>query len=219
LKFSASFHLGLIICHQFKTLGKEKMNTNTMVKVWDIFVRTFHWSLVLTFFTAYITEDDFLTLHTYAGYTVLGLVLIRLIWGIVGTRYARFSNFVTSPGMAWQYVKDTLHLRAKRYLGHNPAAGAMIVLLLVSLLMTTLSGIATYGAVESAGPLGNWLGNIGEGGENMLEEVHEFFANFTVLLVVIHVGGVVIESLLHRENLVRSMLHGYKTTTHGQPGK
>ncbi len=186
------------------------MNTNTKVKVWDPLVRVFHWTLVVAFFTAYITEDDFLTVHTYAGYTVLGLILLRIIWGVIGTRHARFRNFVTSPRVAWQYLKDTLFLRAKRYLGHNPAAGAMIVLLLVSLLITTLSGLATYGAVESAGPLGNWLGNIGETGEDMLEEVHEFFANFTVLLVIIHVGGVIIESLVHRENLVRSMLNGYK---------
>jgi cytochrome b len=150
---------------------------------------------------------------------VLGLILFRIIWGIIGTRHARFSSFVTSPGTAWQYIKDTLKLRAKRYLGHNPAGGAMIILLLVSLLITTLSGMATYGAVESAGPLGNWLGNIGESGEDMLEEVHEFFANFTVMLVAIHVGGVIIESLLHRENLVRSMLHGYKTANPKQSGE
>jgi len=189
------------------------MSTNTMIKVWDPLVRIFHWSLVLAFFTAYLTEDDFLTLHTYAGYTVLGLILFRIIWGIIGSRHARFSNFVTSPGLAWQYVKDTLQLNAKRYLGHNPAAGAMIVLLLVSLLLTTLTGIATYGAVESAGPLGNWLGNIGEHGEDLLEEFHEFFANFSIMLVAFHVIGVIVESLVHRENLVKSMLHGYKAAS------
>jgi cytochrome b len=195
------------------------MNTNTKVKVWDPLVRVFHWTLVVAFFTAYITEDDFLSVHTYAGYTVLGLILLRIIWGIIGTRYARFSSFVTSPRVACQYLKDTLFLRAKRYLGHNPAAGAMIVLLLVSLLVTTICGLATYGAIESAGPLGNWLGNIGETGEDILEEVHEFFANFTVLLVVIHVGGVIIESLVHRENLVRSMLNGYKKADLDQSGQ
>lgn len=195
------------------------MNTNTKVKVWDPLVRVFHWTLVVAFFTAYISEDDFLSVHTYAGYTVLGLILLRIIWGIIGTRHARFSNFVTSPRIAWQYLKDTLLLRAKHYLGHNPAAGAMIVLLLVSLLVTTLSGLATYGAIESAGPLGNWLGNIGETGEDILEEVHEFFASFTVLLVVIHVGGVIIESLVHRENLVRSMLNGYKNADSDQSDK
>ena len=193
------------------------MTAKKMVKVWDPLVRVFHWSLVLLFFTAYFTEDNFLTLHTYAGYSVLGLVLFRIVWGMIGSRHARFSDFVTSPGIAWRYLKDALRFRARRYLGHNPAGGVMIVLLLLSLLITTLSGIATYGAVESAGPLGNWLGNIGERGEEILEEVHEFFADFTVLLIVIHVSGVVFDSILHRDNLVKSMLHGNKTANLNQP--
>jgi cytochrome b len=186
------------------------MKSQAMVKVWDPFVRAFHWILVIAFFTAYLTEDDFLTLHVYAGYTVIGLVLLRLLWGLVGTRYARFSNFVTQPRVAWQYLKDTLLLRAKRYLGHNPAGGLMIVLLLLSLLLTTFTGLAIYAASESAGPLAGWLGNIGETGEDVIKEVHEFFANFTIVLVVIHVGGVIFESLAHRENLVRAMFNGYK---------
>ena len=190
------------------------MNSQAMVKVWDPLVRAFHWILVIAFFTAYFTEDDFLTVHTYAGYTVLALILVRLVWGVVGTRYARFSNFVTAPRVAWQYLKDTLKFRAKRYLGHNPAGGAMIVLLLISLLLTTLTGLAAYGASESAGPLAGWLGNIGETGEDIFKEVHEFFANFTVFLVAIHVAGVIFESLAHRENLVRAMFNGHKQTGH-----
>jgi len=186
------------------------MNTQAKVKVWDPLVRAFHWLLVIGFFTAYFTEDDFLTVHVYAGYTVLALILVRLVWGFIGSRNARFSSFVTAPRVAWQYVKDTLMFRAKRYLGHNPAGGAMIVLLLISLLITTMTGLAAYGASETAGPLAGWLGNIGETGEDVIKEVHEFFANFTVFLVVIHVAGVIFESLAHRENLVRAMVNGYK---------
>jgi len=186
------------------------MNTQAKVKVWDPLVRAFHWLLVIGFFTAYFTEDDFLTVHVYAGYTVLALILMRLVWGFIGSRHARFSSFVTAPRVAWQYVKDTLMFRAKRYLGHNPAGGAMIVLLLISLLITTMTGLAAYGASETAGPLAGWLGNIGETGEDVIKEVHEFFANFTVFLVVIHVAGVIFESLAHRENLVRAMVNGYK---------
>lgn len=188
------------------------MTTQTRVKVWDPLVRLFHWGLVLAFFTAYLTEDDFLTAHTYAGYTVLGLVLFRIVWGIIGTRYARFSSFVGSPRLVWQYLKDTLILRARRYLGHNPVGGAMIILLLISLSLTTFTGIAAYGAIESAGPLGSTLGNAGEFWEDVFKETHEFFANFTVLLVVIHVAGVIVVSLLHRENLVKAMFTGYKAT-------
>jgi len=190
------------------------MNTQAKVKVWDPLVRAFHWLLVIGFFTAYFTEDDFLTVHAYAGYTVLALILVRLVWGFIGSRHARFSSFVTAPRVAWQYVKDTLMFRAKRYLGHNPAGGAMIVLLLISLLLTTMTGLAAYGASETAGPLAGWLGNIGETGEDIIKEVHEFFANFTVVLVAIHVAGVIFESLAHRENLVRAMVNGYKKPEH-----
>ena len=186
------------------------MSTQNRIKVWDPVVRAFHWLLVSAFVTAYLTEDDFLGLHTFAGYTVLGLIGLRLVWGLIGPRYARFSSFVTSPRTAWQYVKDVLLLRAKRHLGHNPAGGAMIVLMLVSLLLTTLTGLAAYGAAESAGPLAGWLGNLGEFGEGVVKGVHEFFANVTVALVVIHVAGVLFESLVHRENLVRAMWTGYK---------
>ncbi len=186
------------------------MATQGRIKVWDPLIRIFHWVLVVAFFIAYFTEDDFLTLHIYAGYTIVRLVFIRIIWGFIGTRYARFSNFVTPPRIAWQYLKDTLKLRAKRYLGHNPAGGIMVILLLGSLLISAVTGIALYGAAESAGPLSGWLGNAGERWEDALEEVHEFFANFTVLLIVIHVFGVFIESLLHRENLAKAMFTGNK---------
>lgn len=188
------------------------MNSQSMVKVWDPLVRAFHWVLVAAFFTAYFTEDDFLTLHVYAGYIVLGLIPLRLVWGFLGPKHARFSDFVTRPQVAWQYLKDTLRLRARRYLGHNPAGGAMIIFLLISLVLTTLTGLAAYGASESAGPLAAWLGNLSEQSEHAIKEVHEFFANFTLVLVAMHVAGVIFESLVHRENLVRSMIHGYKAT-------
>lgn len=188
------------------------MTTPTRIKVWDPLVRVFHWGLVVAFFIAYLTEDELLTVHIYAGYTVLGLVLFRIIWGFIGTPYARFNSFVTSPRRAWHYLKDTLGRHAKHYLGHNPAGGAMIILLIISLIITTLTGIVVYGAVESAGPMGAWLGNSGEFWEDLLEEVHEFFANFTVALVIIHVLGVIVESRIHRENLVKAMVTGYKST-------
>lgn len=186
------------------------MKIENSVKVWDIFVRVFHWSLVLAFTIAYLTEDDFLLLHSWAGYIVLALIGLRLIWGFVGTRYACFSDFVYPPRKIKTFVKETLQVRAKRYLGHNPAGGAMIILLLISLFMVTLTGMALYGAAENAGPFAGWLANSGELLQDVLEEIHEFFANFTVLLIFIHVAGVIVESLIHGENLILSMFNGYK---------
>ena len=100
------------------------------VKVWDPLVRVFHWTLVIGFFTAYFTEgeEETLFLHTWAGYTVAGLVLVRLLWGFIGTRHARFSDFVRRPTVVKDYLSDVLRLKPQRYLGHNPAGGLMIVL-------------------------------------------------------------------------------------------
>lgn len=191
------------------------MSTSTQpqpseVKVWDPLVRLFHWGLVIAFFIAYFTEEELLDLHVYAGYLVLGLILFRLLWGIIGTRYARFSDFVRSPAEIRQFLTDTLALRAKRYLGHNPAGGAMIVLMLISLLLTTVTGIAIYGAEEHAGPMAGWFAGASDFWEEAFEETHEFFANFTLLLVFVHVAGVIVESLIHRENLVQAMFTGRK---------
>lgn len=185
------------------------------VRVWDPFVRVFHWLLVLLFTLAYVTGEDWLSLHVNAGYAVFGLVLLRVLWGVVGTPHARFGDFVFRPSTVVAYVKDTLALRARRYLGHNPAGGAMIVLMLVSLVLLSVSGFAVYGIEKGAGPLA-MLGGSGEALEEAFEEVHEFFANFMVLLVIVHVAGVIAESLIHRENLVKAMLTGRKRARNGE---
>jgi cytochrome b len=185
------------------------MQAQSKIKVWDILVRVSHWSLVVAFLIAFVTEEDFLSLHVWAGYAVLFIVTIRIVWGIIGTRYARFSDFVTSPKIALRYLKDTLRFKAKRYIGHNPAGGLMIIMMVVSLLFTTITGIAVYGAEEQAGPMASWFAS-NSMWEDIFEELHEFLANFTMLLVVIHVGGVIIESLIHKENLVQAMIDGTK---------
>ena len=179
------------------------------VKVWDPFVRVFHWSLVLTFTVAYLTGEELEVLHNNAGYAVLGLVLLRIIWGFTGTRHARFSDFVYPPDEVQGFLRDTFRQRAQRYLGHNPAGGLMVIVMLLSLIITTVTGIAFYGAEDGAGPLAMLAGSP-EWSREMLEEVHEFFANLMVMLVVVHIVGVIVESRLHRENLVKAMISGRK---------
>ena len=186
------------------------MTESTQIRVWDPLVRFFHWALVSAFTVAYITEDDFLTIHSWAGYLILALLFIRFIWGFVGTRYARFSDFFYRPEEIVQFLKDTMQLRARRYLGHNPAGGAMVFLLMFSLLMVTVSGVLLFGAEEQAGPLAHWFTQSESFWARALEEVHEFFANFTLFLVFIHVAGVFVESLIHKENLVSAMVSGFK---------
>ena len=188
------------------------LNHPNLVKVWDPFVRVFHWTLVLSFMIAFIVEEDYLAIHTFAGYTVLILILLRIVWGLIGPQHARFSDFIYSTETIKQFLKDTLSFKAKRYLGHNPAGGAMILLMIISLLLTTLTGIAVYGAEEQAGPMASWFSQSHEFWGEAFEETHEFFANFTLLLVFIHVAGVLIESMIHKENLVKSMITGTKSS-------
>jgi cytochrome b len=186
------------------------MKSQDLIKVWDLPLRIFHWLLVAGFFVAYLTEDELLTIHVLAGYLVSGLLLFRLIWGFIGNEYARFSNFLCSPVKPVVYVKDVISLKSKRYIGHNPAGALMIMLLLISLLMTSITGFIVYGADQGAGPLANMAGS---SYEKLWEEVHEFFANFTLLLVFVHIAGVAVESFIHRENLAKAMWHGYKKIT------
>ncbi len=182
----------------------------TQVRVWDPFVRIFHWTLVLAFSVSYIVEDHYLNVHVWAGYIVLALITARILWGFVGSAHARFSDFVYRPSTIFTYLKDVLLMHPRRYLGHNPAGGAMIVLMVISLLALTISGVALYGADQHAGPMAGMMQGVSHDGEEILEEVHEFLANFTLALVFIHIAGVIVESVLHRENLVRAMVTGSK---------
>jgi cytochrome b len=185
------------------------MGKKRIIMVWDPLVRLFHWSLVGAFAICWMTEDEWIDLHTFAGYTIAALVSIRVVWGVIGTRYARFSDFVKFPGKVQAYLKDLLRLRAKRFIGHNPAGGAMIVALMICLLLTALTGMLAYGA-EGLGPLAEALFSNRPYGGELYEEIHEVLANLTLVLVAVHLTGVLVGSLLHQENLVRSMITGTK---------
>jgi cytochrome b len=183
------------------------MSNQGEVKVWDAFVRVFHWTLVTAFAVTFVAEDEWLDLHVLAGYTVLGLVGLRLVWGLVGTRHARFGDFVHGPRAVLAYLQDVLRGRARRYLGHNPAGGAMIVALLAGLALTSATGLLVYGAAEVAGP---FAGVVGARWAEPLEDLHEVLANLTLVLAGVHIAGVLASGVLHRENLVRAMFTGTK---------
>lgn len=186
------------------------MRATGHVQVWDPLVRLSHWGLAGAFLVAWATsEDDLVDLHVVAGCTVLALVAVRLAWGVVGTRHARFTSFVRGPRTVLAYLRDMALLRAPATVGHNPAAGAMIVALLLGLTLTGLSGLLVYGAGQGAGPLGGLIGPLGFL-EDALQELHEVLAGFTLGLAGLHVGGVVFSSVLHRENLIRAMVTGVK---------
>ncbi|VAX16246.1 Ni,Fe-hydrogenase I cytochrome b subunit [hydrothermal vent metagenome] len=186
------------------------MKSNEKVKVWDPFVRVFHWALLLAFTVAFVTEFSELKLHVVAGYTVALLVSLRIIWGVIGEKNAKFSDFVYPPATVVAHMKEMARLRHKRYLGHNPAAGTMALLLIVCLAATTLTGVLTYGAKEISGPFSTMLLNSGWRYGNELEGIHNFLAWSTVLLAMMHVTGALTESFLHKENLVLAMFTGVK---------
>ena len=223
------------------------MAVKERVKVWDIAVRIFHWSLAVLFTVSYLSGEDDSMLHIYSGYGVIGLIVFRFFWGFAGTKYARFSDFVHGPKVTIEYARSMLSGKPRHYLGHNPLGGWMVIALLLSLAGTGWSGLEAYGA-EGQGPLaskqslfiksafahgnkkheekereesqeltighaekdGN--GNGENEGDEFWEETHEVFVNLTLLLVFLHITGVVVSSALHRENLIRAMITGYKFT-------
>ncbi len=207
------------------------VQNSTEVRVWDPFIRAAHWTIAIAFFVAYLTEDDLMTVHVWAGYVIGILVLLRVIWGFAGPRHARFADFVCGPTAALAYLRDLFLFRAKRHLGHSPAGGAMVIALLLFLVATVASGLALYAEERGAGPLAPFLAqapsaaapppdearstqrNEGERRmrrESAFEEIHEVLANVTLALVIIHIMGVVLASFVHHENLTRSMITGRK---------
>lgn len=167
-----------------------------MARVWDPVVRIFHWSLVLSFGAAWFTPQSSEAIHRWAGYVAAALILLRLLWGVLGTPYARFSRFVRHPAAVVRYLLAILGGREVRHVGHNPAGGAMVLALMTAMAATALSGwmmtTETYYGVE-------WV-----------ETAHSLSAHGLLLLVFIHIGGVVLASLRHRENLVGAMVTGRK---------
>lgn len=213
-------------------MPEKKIVSGAWVQVWDPLVRVGHWVLVIAFFIAYFTEDDLLTVHSWAGYAVGAVVLIRLVWGVIGPRHARFSDFVYGPAAVLSYMANLLSFRAKRYLGHSPAGGAMVIALLILLLATVWTGLVGLAVDENEGPLAPYFGRQEaaltaiapaqasededgraeeeEDDESLWTEVHESLANITLFLVILHILGVLWASYVHRENLARAMVTGLK---------
>lgn len=201
------------------------MNNENKIKVWDGLVRIFHWTLAASFLIAYITQEEENIWHVYSGYTVLGLITFRVLWGVIGTKYARFSEFIYSPKMVLQYIKGLINNNPKRYIGHNPAGGWMIVALLLSLFVVTISGLKVYAIEEGRGPLAGITTDLSvishanadsgedEKEEEFWEEIHETSANIVLFLILMHIAGVVASSRLHNENLIKSMITGKKKTS------
>lgn len=172
------------------------------ILVWDLPTRTFHGLLALSFVGAFITDDSerYRDIHLLLGYILLALIGFRLIWGVVGTRYARFNSFWFKPSAIAGYVRSMFQGKPQHYIGHNPAGSIAIFLLLGLGLLCGLSGLAITNETG-----GEWL-----------EELHELSANAMLAVVLAHIAGVFVSSFLHRENLARAMITGTKS---GEPAE
>lgn len=168
------------------------------IEVWDLFVRMFHWLLVVSFAVAWYSGGIWDQPHLVAGYCVLALIIARVFWGVIGSRYARFSNFVYGPRAIFGYLADAVRMRAPRYLGHNPAGGVMIIALLADLAVLCISGVMmTTDAF--------W-------GVKWVNSVHAIASSTALVLIGLHIAGVIFASVEHRENLARAMFTGRKRT-------
>lgn len=193
-----------------------------MVRVWDPLVRLVHWGLVLVFAIAWLTGDESETWHIWAGYAAAGLIALRLVWGLIGSRYARFTQFARGPGTVMYYLRDMWRGREARYIGHNPAGAVMVLVILAILSATAFTGwlmieparlaylpsmpqIVTPALADNDADRED-----GKMGGDALEEMHEVLANLMLLLIVLHVAGVIFESRRHHENLARAMITGRK---------
>jgi len=186
------------------------------VIIWDLPTRVFHWLLACSYLVTWLTFDDnrFLFVHVYAGYVFLALLGFRLVWGLVGTHYARFHSFAHDWQSVTDYLNGLLSGQAMRYVGHNPVGGWAIFAMLLLGLVVSITGVFVLGGEEGHGPLAGWLSYaVGI----YSHRVHEVLAWVMLVVTMIHLLGVVAESVIHRENLVWSMLSGYKDGATGVP--
>lgn len=174
----------------------ELKNSDSTILVWDVPVRVFHWALVISFFGAWFTAegDGLLMMHYAFGYSACALVIFRIVWGLIGTKYSRFTQFIKGPEKIKTHLKEMFTLKKSDGPGHNPL-GALVMIAMMLLIL--LIGLTGYWSVK--GYLGDFMG-----------EVHETVASLVLGLVIIHIAAAIIMSLLHKENLIRSMVNGQK---------
>ena len=182
------------------------------VKVWDRFLRFFHWTLVLCFATAFISgEVHASAIHELVGYVLCVLLAARLYWGFKGSEYARFRAFIFPISEALAYLRSMLKGNPKHYYGHNPAGALMVFTMFGLLAVIFVSGLLTLGTIDFEGPLVFLANRVSDESSYAFRHLHQFLPNVALALVVLHLLGVLVGSIQHKENLVRAMFTGKKS--------
>jgi cytochrome b len=181
------------------------------VKVWDLFIRTFHWTMAFGFATAFILgEVHAAALHVLVGYVLCVLLVTRVYWGFKGSKFARFNSFFFSINETREYTRAMFKGHPKHYLGHNPAGALMVFALIAFLTVLFVSGLLSLGTIDFEGPFVFLANSVSDETSYMFRYVHEFLPNLGLGLVALHILGVAVGSIQHKENLVRAMLTGNK---------
>ncbi len=184
--------------------------------IWTLPTRIFHLLFALFICFAFVTDDDrLLTYHAIIGYFILILLIFRLVWGIIGPKYSLFKDFPLGIDNVKKFASSMLSGKSE-YTGHNPIASYVMIGMLVVAFMTILSGILTYGIQEGKGIL-SFLNMSLFNKMDIFEEIHEFFANLLIVLIVTHISGVILDKILHKQNkTLNSIFSGYKMTTESE---
>ncbi len=190
----------------------ENIANAASVKVWDVPVRVFHWTLVLGFASAYLTaEYHYGDIHALIGYALCVLLVARVFWGFFGSQYARFSSFIFSPAETIAYMRSMFGKHPiKHYYGHNPAGALMVFALLALLTVIFATGLVTLGVIDFEGPFAGMALAVSDETAFVFRNMHELLTNVGLMLVALHLMGVVGGSIQHKENLVRAMVTGKK---------
>ncbi len=179
------------------------------IRVWDLPTRIFHWLLVSSYAGAFVfsRDESFLEYHKIAGYAAIGLVMFRIVWGFAGNDYARFSGFVRGFNEVMAYLKGLAARGPKRYLGHNPAVGWMILAMLAIVFVISITGIIAYGGEEGRGI---FAGIFSYRAGAYASSIHGFLAYASLLMIIVHVGAALTHDFIFRENIILAMITGQK---------
>ncbi|MBU2871605.1 cytochrome b/b6 domain-containing protein [Colwellia sp. E2M01] len=177
--------------------------------IWDLPLRIFHWCFAFTIFGSWYTaenKDDYIDLHMQLGYVALGLIIFRVLWGIIGPKHARFSQFIPSPKTLITYLKKSDAKQATP--GHNPLGALMVITMIILITLQAVSGLFIDDDIFSSGP---YNGAVSDGIENIMSFIHHNTFNFMIAAIVMHISAIFFYWIIKKQNLVLPMITGKKS--------